>query len=166
LATAVRVRAEQLFTATQKSDKKLVKAKEKAELDVTVRMAKQRALRLVKEAADKETAGATAAEKAAAKNQKSGACDPGEAPAIRELIWSIQTDPARAAAIALREPTTDTGSTPRNEEFQQLRSHRAAPTVARSVTATPLEAWVMRHRMRDAVNCLPPGRHAVKRGDS
>jgi colicin import membrane protein len=70
MANAARVRAEQLFTATQKKDKKFLKAKEKAELDVAERMAKQRALRLAKEAADKEAADAAAAEKAAAKTKK------------------------------------------------------------------------------------------------
>ena len=49
-----RARAEQLFAATQKKAKPVLSEKEKAQQEITERMAKQRALRLAKEAADKE----------------------------------------------------------------------------------------------------------------
>ncbi len=49
-------RAEELFTATQKKDQIALKEKEKAEQERTDHVAKLRALRLAKEAADKEAA--------------------------------------------------------------------------------------------------------------
>ena len=61
---SVRSRAEEKFAATQKKGKQVLKEKEKAQQEITERMARQRALRLAKEAADKE-----AAEKGAAKNE-------------------------------------------------------------------------------------------------
>jgi hypothetical protein len=51
---SARSRAEELFTATQKKDKQILKEKEKAEQQMAERTAKLRALRLAKEAADKE----------------------------------------------------------------------------------------------------------------
>ncbi|MEJ2122690.1 MAG: hypothetical protein P8Z76_18720 [Alphaproteobacteria bacterium] len=57
----LRSRAEEKFAATQKKAKQALSEKEKARQAMTERMAKQRALRLAKEAADKqaaETAGA------------------------------------------------------------------------------------------------------------
>jgi len=63
-------RAEEQFVATQKKDKQPLKEKEKARQEMAERVARLRALRLAKEAADKEAAAAAAAEKAAAKNKK------------------------------------------------------------------------------------------------
>ncbi len=54
-------RAEAQFAATQKKAKQALKEKEKARQEMAERVAKQRALRLAKEAAD--------AEEAAAKNK-------------------------------------------------------------------------------------------------
>ena len=51
---SARSRAEELFTATQKKAKQALKHKEKAEREIAERTAKLRALRLAKEAADKE----------------------------------------------------------------------------------------------------------------
>ena len=62
-----RSRAEEQFAATQKKDKQALKEKEKARQERAEHVASLRALRLAKEAADKEAA----AEKAAAKNKKS-----------------------------------------------------------------------------------------------
>ncbi|MEJ2230019.1 MAG: hypothetical protein P8X46_02405 [Nitrospirales bacterium] len=62
-----RARAEQLFAATQKKAKPDLSEKEKAQQEITERMAKQRALRLAKEATDKEIADRT---KATAKNKQ------------------------------------------------------------------------------------------------
>ena len=59
---SVKSRAEEQFAATQKKDKQALKEKEKARQERAEHMAKLRALRLAKEAADK---------KAAAKNKKS-----------------------------------------------------------------------------------------------
>ncbi len=59
-------RAEEQFAATQKKDKQALKEKEKARQESAEHVANLRALRLAKEAADKEAA----AEKAAAKNKK------------------------------------------------------------------------------------------------
>ena len=53
----VRARAEELFAATQKKAKKALSQKEKARQEITERMARQRALRLAKEAADKAAKG-------------------------------------------------------------------------------------------------------------
>ncbi len=66
---SVRSRAEEKFAATQKKGKQVLKEKEKAQQEITERMAGQRALRLAKEAADKEAAEQAEAEKAAAKNK-------------------------------------------------------------------------------------------------
>ena len=62
---SARARAEDQFAATQKKAKQALNKKDKAREEIAERMARQRALRLAKEAADKEAA----AEKAAAKNQ-------------------------------------------------------------------------------------------------
>ena len=51
---SARARAEELFTATQKRDRQALKEKEKAEQKIADRVAKLKALRLAKEAADKE----------------------------------------------------------------------------------------------------------------
>ena len=67
---SARSRAEQQFTATQKKSNKALKRKEKAQQDVSEKMARLRALRLAKEAADKEAAEQAAAEKAVAKKKK------------------------------------------------------------------------------------------------
>ena len=65
-----RSRAEKLFTATQKKDNQLLKEKEKAQQERAKHLATLRALRLAKEAADKEVAEETGAESGAAKNTK------------------------------------------------------------------------------------------------
>ena len=62
---SARSRAEERFAATQKKDKQALNEKEKARQEEAENVARLRALRLVKEAADKK-----AAEKAAAKNKK------------------------------------------------------------------------------------------------
>ena len=67
---SVKSRAEEQFAATQKKDKQPLKEKEKARQEMAERVARLRALRLAKEAADKGAAAAAAAEKAAAKNKK------------------------------------------------------------------------------------------------
>ena len=51
---SARARAEELFTATQKRDRQALKEKEKAGQEIADRVAKLKALRLAKEAADKE----------------------------------------------------------------------------------------------------------------
>ncbi len=51
---SARARAEEQFAATQKKAKQALKEKEKARQEITERMARQRALRLAKEASDKE----------------------------------------------------------------------------------------------------------------
>ena len=51
---SARARAEELFTASQKRDRQALKEKEKAEQEIADRVAKLKALRLAKEAADKE----------------------------------------------------------------------------------------------------------------
>ena len=61
---SMRSRAEEQFAATQKKAKQALSEKEKARQAIADRMAKQRALRLAKEAADKQ-----AAETAAAKEK-------------------------------------------------------------------------------------------------
>jgi hypothetical protein len=71
-------RAEELFTATQKKDKQLLKEKEKAQLERAEHVANLRALRLAKEAADKEAAEEADAEKAAAKKKKSSRSPQGQ----------------------------------------------------------------------------------------
>ena len=71
MAKSVRSRADEQFAATQKKAKQFVKDKDKAWQELTDRVAKQKALRLAKEAADQEVADLAAAEKAAAKSKKS-----------------------------------------------------------------------------------------------
>ncbi len=63
-------RAEIQFAATQKRDKQFFKEKEKANQELVERVAKLRALRLAKEAADAEAAEQAASEKASAKKKK------------------------------------------------------------------------------------------------
>ncbi len=62
---SVKSRAEEQFAATQKKNKPALKEEEKARQERAEHVARLRALRLAKEAADKK-----AAEKAAAKNKK------------------------------------------------------------------------------------------------
>ena len=64
---SVKSRAEEQFAATQKKNKQALKEKEKVRQERAEQVASLRALRLEKEAADKEAA----AGKAAAKNKKS-----------------------------------------------------------------------------------------------
>ena len=63
-------RAEEQFAAIQKKDKQALKEKEKARQESAEHVARLRALRLAKEAADKKAAEKAAAEKAAAKTKK------------------------------------------------------------------------------------------------
>jgi colicin import membrane protein len=70
MAKSVTSRAEEKFAATQKKEKQFVKEKDKAWQELTERVAKQKALRLAKEAADKEVADQAAAEKASAAAKK------------------------------------------------------------------------------------------------
>ncbi len=65
-----RSRAEKLFTATQKKDDQLLKEKEKAQQKRVKHLASLRALRLAKEAADKEAVEEADAEKGAAKKEE------------------------------------------------------------------------------------------------
>ncbi len=53
---SVKSRAEEQFAATQKKDKQVLNEKEKARQERTEHVARLRALRLAKEAADKEAA--------------------------------------------------------------------------------------------------------------
>jgi len=68
MQNTIRSRAEELFAATQKKAKKALSEKEKARQQISERMAKQRALRLAKEAADKEIADKAKFGTAASKN--------------------------------------------------------------------------------------------------
>ena len=68
-----KLRAEERFTATQKKGKKILKEKEIAELARSKHVAGLRALRLAKEAGDKDAAAEAAAKKDAAKNSKKAA---------------------------------------------------------------------------------------------
>ena len=61
---SVRSRAEAQFAAAQKKDKQALKAEEKARQERADHVARLRALRLAKEAADKAAAGEKAAAKA------------------------------------------------------------------------------------------------------
>ena len=67
---SVKSKAEKQFAATLKKDKQALKEKEKALQERAEHVARLRALRLAKEAADKKAAEEAAAEKAAAKKQK------------------------------------------------------------------------------------------------
>jgi hypothetical protein len=73
MSKSAKSRAEEQFTATQKKDKQVLKDKEKARHDRAEGVSKLKALRMTKEAADKESAAvieAEKAEKAAAKKKK------------------------------------------------------------------------------------------------
>ncbi len=70
LLKSAKSRAEELFAATQKKDKRALNEKEIARQERAERVASLRALRLAKEAADKKAAENADAEKAAAKNKK------------------------------------------------------------------------------------------------
>lgn len=61
--------AEDQFTATQKKDRQVQKAKESAWQDLDDRVARQRALRLAKEAAENKSTEKAAVEKEVAKNK-------------------------------------------------------------------------------------------------
>ena len=61
--------AEDQFTATQKKDRQVQKAKESAWQDLDDRVASQRALRLAKEAAENKSTEKAAVEKKVAKNK-------------------------------------------------------------------------------------------------
>jgi colicin import membrane protein len=63
MSKSSRSKAEEQFAATQKKAKQVQKEKERAWQERTEHMAKLRALRLAKEAADKEAAEGTAAGK-------------------------------------------------------------------------------------------------------
>jgi hypothetical protein len=63
-------KAEELFTATQKKDQLALKEKEKAQRERADHVAGLRALRLAKEAAEKDAAEEEDAAKAAAKTKK------------------------------------------------------------------------------------------------
>ena len=67
---SVKARAEEQFTASQKKVKQAVKEKEKARQEKVEHVASLRALRLAKEAADKEAAQEAATKKRFAKNKK------------------------------------------------------------------------------------------------
>ena len=67
---SARLRAEEQFAATQKKAKRALNEKERARQALTNRMAKQRELRLAKEAADQEAAEKANAEEAGGKNEK------------------------------------------------------------------------------------------------
>ncbi len=66
---SVKSRAEEQFAATQKKAKQALKDKDKAQQGIAERVARQRALRLAKEAEHKEAAEDADAEKAAAKSK-------------------------------------------------------------------------------------------------
>lgn len=70
MANLTKSKAELQFAATQKKAKQAAKDKERSWQELNERVAKQRALRLAKEAADKEAAEQAAAEKAASKASK------------------------------------------------------------------------------------------------
>ncbi len=71
MVESVKSRAEEKFAATQKKDTQALKEKEKALQERAEHVARLRALRLAKEAADKKAAEEAAAEKTAAKKKKS-----------------------------------------------------------------------------------------------
>jgi hypothetical protein len=62
--------AEERFTATQKKDKQAMSDREKERQDMTDKIAKLKALRLAKEAAEQEAAESKAVEKTTAKKRK------------------------------------------------------------------------------------------------
>ncbi len=67
----VKSRAEEQFAATQKKDKQVLKEKEKAQQERANHMARLRALRLAKEAADKKEAEKEAEKETAKKKKRS-----------------------------------------------------------------------------------------------
>ena len=67
---SARLRAEEQFSATQKKAKQALTEKERTRQEIAERMAKQRALRLARDAACKEAAEKLDAEKAAVKTKK------------------------------------------------------------------------------------------------
>ncbi len=71
MSKSAKSRAEEQFTATQKKDKQFLQAKDKARIDRAAGVAKLKALRLEKEAADKAAAEQAEADKAAKTKKKS-----------------------------------------------------------------------------------------------
>ncbi len=71
MVKSVKSRAEEQFAATQKKDKPALNEKKKALQERAEHVARLRALRLAKEAADKKAAEEAAAKKTAAKKKKS-----------------------------------------------------------------------------------------------
>lgn len=67
---STRTRAEQHFSSTQKKADQFLKQKEKAWQEMKDKTARLKALRLAKEAADKEAAEAADTEKASTKSKK------------------------------------------------------------------------------------------------
>ena len=67
---SIKSKAEKQFAATQKKDKQALKGREEAQLKRVEHMASLRALRLAKEASDRQAAEKADAEKAGAKNKK------------------------------------------------------------------------------------------------
>jgi hypothetical protein len=67
MSKSARSKAEELFTASLKKDKQALKEKEKFQQERSQHVANLRALRLAKEASDREAAETAAAAKASAK---------------------------------------------------------------------------------------------------
>ena len=65
-----RARADQQYAATQEKAKQVAKEKEKSQQEIMQRMANLKALRLAKEAEDRETVEKAAAEKAPAQRKE------------------------------------------------------------------------------------------------
>lgn len=76
MQNTVRSKAEEKFAAIQKKDEKALSDREKKRQKDAEHTAKLRALRLAKEAADKEAADLAAAEKSTPKTKKSSRADP------------------------------------------------------------------------------------------
>jgi len=67
--SSIRMTAEERFTATQKKDKQAMSDREKERQALTDKIARQKALRLAKEAADQDAAAIGAAKKTTAKKK-------------------------------------------------------------------------------------------------
>lgn len=70
MAKSGRLKTEEYFAVTRKREKQALKEKEKERQEIAEHVAKLRALRLAKEAAEKNAAQKAGAEKMAAKNKK------------------------------------------------------------------------------------------------
>lgn len=79
---SLRTRAEEQFAATQKKAKQSLNEKEKARREIEARMAKQRGLRLAKEAADKEAAEQAGTEQVAAEKAVTEKDEPQRLPQV------------------------------------------------------------------------------------